>query len=142
MAKINKEIDEFSTRKYLPERKPLNVFEISNAEATAIRNVSTTPIHGGSASHDKPKLHEGLEEKRTHPEGDHVVRRHKHMGQKESERLNKEANRVPPVMEGQGYSKSAVDKQIKKDKRIGGKEAKMIHALLKGRQKTDEPEKK
>lgn len=39
-----------------------------------------------------------------------------------------------------GYSKSAVDKQISKDKRIKGKEAKLIHALLKGRQKSDEPE--
>lgn len=37
------------------------------------------------------------------------------------------------------YSKSAVDKEIAKDKRIKGREAKMIHALLKGRQKTDEP---
>jgi hypothetical protein len=36
------------------------------------------------------------------------------------------------------YSKTAVDKEIKKDKRIKGKEAKAIHALLKGRQKTDE----
>lgn len=38
-----------------------------------------------------------------------------------------------------GYSKSAVDKAIKQDKRIKGREAKMIHALLKGRQKEDEP---
>lgn len=37
------------------------------------------------------------------------------------------------------YSKSAVDKEIAKDKRIKGREAKMIHAVLKGRQKTDEP---
>jgi len=39
-----------------------------------------------------------------------------------------------------GYSKSAVDKEISKDKSIGGKEAKAINALLKGRQKDDEPE--
>lgn len=31
------------------------------------------------------------------------------------------------------YNKDAVDKEIKKDKRIGGKEAKAIHGLLKGR---------
>lgn len=31
------------------------------------------------------------------------------------------------------YNKEAVDKQIKKDARIKGKEAKSIHALLKGR---------
>lgn len=39
----------------------------------------------------------------------------------------------------EAYSKSSVDKEIKKDKRIKGKEAKAIHAILKGRQKTDEP---
>lgn len=33
----------------------------------------------------------------------------------------------------EAYSKDAVDKEIRKDKRIGGKEAKRIHALLKGR---------
>jgi hypothetical protein len=38
------------------------------------------------------------------------------------------------------YSKSAVDAAIKRDKRIKGKEARMIHALLKGRQKSDEPD--
>lgn len=37
------------------------------------------------------------------------------------------------------YSKSAVDKEIRKDKRIGGREAKLIHRLLKGRQQSDEP---
>jgi len=31
------------------------------------------------------------------------------------------------------YNKEAVDKQIKKDPRIKSNEAKMIHALLKGR---------
>jgi hypothetical protein len=31
------------------------------------------------------------------------------------------------------YNKEAVDKSIKKDPRIKGKEAKLIHALLKGR---------
>ncbi len=41
-----------------------------------------------------------------------------------------------------GYSKSAVDKEISKDKSIGSKEAKTINALLKGRQKTDEPDDK
>lgn len=47
------------------------------------------------------------------------------------------------INESQGYSKSAVDKAIKGSrKKIGGKEAKMIHALLKGRQKEDEPTKK
>jgi len=40
------------------------------------------------------------------------------------------------------YSKSSVDKAIKSSrKKIGGKEAKKIHALLKGRQKEDEPKK-
>jgi diadenosine tetraphosphatase ApaH/serine/threonine PP2A family protein phosphatase len=34
------------------------------------------------------------------------------------------------------YSKDAVDKEIKKDKRIGNREAKRIHALLKGRTHT------
>jgi hypothetical protein len=31
------------------------------------------------------------------------------------------------------YSQEAVQKEINKDKRIGGREAKRIHALLKGR---------
>jgi len=31
------------------------------------------------------------------------------------------------------YNKDAVEKEIRKDKRIKGKEAKLIHALLKGR---------
>ncbi len=31
------------------------------------------------------------------------------------------------------YNKEAVDKEIKKDPRIKGKEAKLIHRLLKGR---------
>lgn len=35
------------------------------------------------------------------------------------------------------YNKDAVDQAIKKDKRIKGKEARLIHALLKGRQKED-----
>lgn len=39
----------------------------------------------------------------------------------------------------EAYSKSAVDKEIRKDKRIGGREAKAIHRLLKGRQVADEP---
>ena len=38
------------------------------------------------------------------------------------------------------YSKTAVDKMIGRDKRIGGREAQRIHALLKGRQSTDEPD--
>jgi hypothetical protein len=45
-----------------------------------------------------------------------------------------------PLKESHEYSKSAVDKEIKKDKRIKGKEGKMIHAILKGRQKHDEPQ--
>ena len=36
------------------------------------------------------------------------------------------------------YSKAAVDAAIKRDPRIKEKEAKLIHALLKGRQKGDE----
>lgn len=31
------------------------------------------------------------------------------------------------------YNKDAVQKEINKDKRIGGKEARLIHALLRGR---------
>lgn len=31
------------------------------------------------------------------------------------------------------YNKDAVQREITKDKRIGGKEAKLIHALLRGR---------
>jgi len=31
------------------------------------------------------------------------------------------------------YNKESVEKEIKKDRRIKGKEAKLIHALLKGR---------
>ena len=31
------------------------------------------------------------------------------------------------------YNKEAVEKEIKKDRRIKGKEAKLLHALLKGR---------
>ena len=31
------------------------------------------------------------------------------------------------------YNKEAIDKEIKKDPRIKGKEAKLIHRLLKGR---------
>lgn len=38
------------------------------------------------------------------------------------------------------YSKSAVEAAIKLDKRIKGREARLIHAILKGRQKGDEPE--
>lgn len=39
-----------------------------------------------------------------------------------------------PIEEAKAtYNKDAVDKEIKKDKRIGGKEAKAIHGLLKGR---------
>lgn len=30
------------------------------------------------------------------------------------------------------YNKAAVEKEIRKDKRIKGKEARLIHALLKG----------
>jgi len=33
------------------------------------------------------------------------------------------------------YNREAVNKEIRKDKRIKGKEAKVIHALLKGRSK-------
>lgn len=33
------------------------------------------------------------------------------------------------------YNKKAVDKEIKKDPRITGREARLIHALLKGRGK-------
>jgi len=33
------------------------------------------------------------------------------------------------------YNKQAVDREIKKDPRIKGKEAKLIHALLKGNRK-------
>jgi hypothetical protein len=44
------------------------------------------------------------------------------------------------LIESHEYSKSAVDKAIKNSrKKISGKEAKLIHALLKGRQKSDEP---
>lgn len=52
-----------------------------------------------------------------------------------------------PIKEGyeHEYSKSEVDKAIKSSgrygKKISGKEAKMIHAILKGRQKSDEPKK-
>lgn len=31
------------------------------------------------------------------------------------------------------YNREAVDREIRKDRRIKGKEAKLIHALLKGR---------
>ena len=37
------------------------------------------------------------------------------------------------LVEGTKYNKGAVDKEIKKDRRIKGKEAKAIHSLLKGR---------
>jgi len=37
-----------------------------------------------------------------------------------------------PLGPNDGYSRAAVDKEIKKDPRIKGKEAKMIHAVLKG----------
>jgi hypothetical protein len=47
---------------------------------------------------------------------------------------------VQPV--GTKYSPSAVQKEINKDKRIGGKEAKTIHALLKGRTGDEWTEKK
>lgn len=33
------------------------------------------------------------------------------------------------------YNRDAVEKEIRKDKRIKGREAKLIHALLKGRVK-------
>ncbi len=47
----------------------------------------------------------------------------------EYDRLGKAKDEVRPVK----YSAEAVQKEINKDKRIGGKEAKLIHALLKGR---------
>ena len=34
------------------------------------------------------------------------------------------------------YNKEAVEKEIKKDPRIKGREAKLIHALLKGNRKS------
>lgn len=40
---------------------------------------------------------------------------------------------------GPAYSKVAVDKEIRKDPRIKGKEAKAIHRLLQGRQQYDKP---
>lgn len=53
-----------------------------------------------------------------------------------SKLLNKESLELIEA----AYSKSAVDKAIKgSKKKIKGKEAKKIHALLKGRQKEDEP---
>jgi hypothetical protein len=36
------------------------------------------------------------------------------------------------------YNKESVDKEIAKDNRIGKKEAKLIHALLKGRSYDDQ----
>tara|TARA_B100000700_G_C14612031_1_gene654024 strand:- start:117 stop:245 length:129 start_codon:yes stop_codon:yes gene_type:complete len=36
-------------------------------------------------------------------------------------------------LKGEKYNKKAVDREIKKDPRIKGKEAKLIHRLLKGR---------
>ena len=39
-----------------------------------------------------------------------------------------------------GYSKASVNKEIAKDKTIGKTEGKLINALLKGRQKSDEPD--
>ena len=36
------------------------------------------------------------------------------------------------------YNAAAVDKEIAKDRRIKGREARMIRALLRGRQATDE----
>lgn len=35
------------------------------------------------------------------------------------------------------YNRAAVEDQIKRDPRIKGREARMIHALLKGRQRDD-----
>ncbi len=40
---------------------------------------------------------------------------------------------------GSGYNAAAVQKEIEKDKRIGGKEAKAIHGLLKGWRGDGEP---
>ena len=37
------------------------------------------------------------------------------------------------MLKGEKYNKKAVDREIKKDPRIKGKEAKLIHRLLKGR---------
>jgi hypothetical protein len=36
------------------------------------------------------------------------------------------------------YNRVAVEREIRKDKRIKGKGARLIHALLKGRQQEDE----
>lgn len=64
----------------------------------------------------------------------------KEIGSKDHVVLRAPTSKQPNLLESQGYSKSAVDKAIKgSKKKIGGKEAKMIHALLKGRQKSDEP---
>lgn len=64
----------------------------------------------------------------------------KEIGSNDHVVLRASTSKQPNLLESQGYSKSAVDKAIKgSKKKIGGKEAKMIHALLKGRQKSDEP---
>jgi hypothetical protein len=64
----------------------------------------------------------------------------KEIGSKDIVVLRAPTSKQSNLLESQGYSKSAVDKAIKASKKkIGGKEAKMIHALLKGRQKSDEP---
>lgn len=79
--------------------------------------------------HDETKTHDG----ELPPVGAHVrAADYTHRVVKESE-------------EHKGYSKSAVQKEIDKSNRrggkgrIGGKEARMIHAILRGRQKSDEP---
>jgi hypothetical protein len=51
---------------------------------------------------------------------------------KTAEKNFKDMTQSSRLSPSSGYSKDAVDKEIKKDKRIGGKEAKKIHALLKG----------
>lgn len=40
------------------------------------------------------------------------------------------------------YNKSAVDAQIRKDPRIKGKEARLIHALLRGREPSSKESKR
>lgn len=65
-----------------------------------------------------------------------------HSDEKEDKALVKKLVKKSALKEcdQNGYSKSSVDKAIKGSrKKIGGKEAKMIHSLLKGRQKSDEP---
>jgi hypothetical protein len=85
--------------------------------------------HGGmpAAGHDMAAIKKAV----------HKHEKHDHKGEPLTKL--KHGGRPHRARGGPTYSRTAVQKEISKDPRIKGKEARAIHALLKGRQQYDEP---